>query len=74
MTSKRKLDPSEIKSHIGYWMSVVSNHVSHDGLLPTSACQRGYGAILAFVSNPMPPIDPETLCAIGTTRRTTTQE
>jgi len=28
-TSKKKLDASELKSHIGYWMRVVSNHVSH---------------------------------------------
>jgi MarR family transcriptional regulator, transcriptional regulator for hemolysin len=29
MTSKKKLDASELKAHVGYWLRVVSNHVSH---------------------------------------------
>lgn len=29
MTAKKKLDASELKAHIGYWMRLVSNHVSH---------------------------------------------
>lgn len=29
MTAKKKLDASELKSHLGYWMRLVSNHVSH---------------------------------------------
>lgn len=29
MTAKKKLDASELKAHLGYWMRLVSNHVSH---------------------------------------------
>jgi DNA-binding MarR family transcriptional regulator len=29
MNKKQKLNPSGLKSHIGYWMRVVSNSVSH---------------------------------------------
>jgi MarR family transcriptional regulator, transcriptional regulator for hemolysin len=29
MTSKKKLNASDLKAHVGYWLRVVSNHVSH---------------------------------------------
>lgn len=29
MTSRRKVEASELEVHIGYWLRMVSNHVSH---------------------------------------------
>lgn len=29
MTTKKKLEASDLKAHLGFWMRLVSNHVSH---------------------------------------------